>query len=549
MVKLHNEAIKQTRVVPDSGALKQFYKPCLRLIHMAELGDQVWSPDGAQVLGTPVGNETFVQRHVEERLAKEKQLWDAIPEVPDLQSSWQLLVQCAGPRANHLLRTLPPSQSRAYAEAHDDGMWAAGQALLGELPGSAEEVKMARDLATLPMRMGGLGLRSASRTAPAAYWASLADALPMIAQRLPAVAEMAINSLEQRQATESRPQGLAEAVAASELLAREGFLQRPGWHELRGGLRPQQCMSNEPGEWAHGWQYYASSTREHHFRRCTVLPSSSPADKAHLRTHSGRYAGAALAGAPTAPEFTIEPTEFRTLLLERLRLPLLVTEAHCEGCGRKLDELGRHRGACNCSGRLKRRAKPREVAMARICREAGATVKTHAKPRDMNIGVAASDERGIEVLAQDLPLWSGMQLAVDVTLRSAISAAGAARPRAAMEDGVVANGARRDKEVAYPELVASKRCRLVVAAIETGGRWSDEAALFIEDLACARARDAVFYLRAAAALAWQRRWARLMATSCAAAFARSLIAPAGCVAASSGDGPAPCLCDLLCREA
>ena len=212
---------------------------------------------------------------------------------------------------------------------------------------------MARGLATLPMRMGGLGLRSATRTAPAAYWASLADALPMIAQRLPTVAEQAIKSIEEGQAPEGRPQGLAEAVAAGELLAREGFLQLPGWNELKDGLRPEQHMSNEPGEWAHGWQYYASSTREHHLRRCTVLPSSPPADKAHLCSHSGRHAGAALAGAPTAPEFTIEPTEFRTLLLERLRLPLLLTDARCEGCGRKLDEPGRHRGACNCSGRLK----------------------------------------------------------------------------------------------------------------------------------------------------------------------------------------------------
>ena len=34
------------------------------------------------------------------------------PKVPDLQCAWQLLVQCAGPRCHHFLRTVPPSQSR-----------------------------------------------------------------------------------------------------------------------------------------------------------------------------------------------------------------------------------------------------------------------------------------------------------------------------------------------------------------------------------------------------------------------------------------------------
>ena len=59
---------------------------------MAVLGADVWSPAGVKVLGTPVGNDAFVQQHVEERLADEKRLWGAIPEVPDLQCAWQLLL-------------------------------------------------------------------------------------------------------------------------------------------------------------------------------------------------------------------------------------------------------------------------------------------------------------------------------------------------------------------------------------------------------------------------------------------------------------------------
>ena len=62
--------------------------------------------------------------------------------------------------------------------------------------------------------------------------------------------------------------------------------------------------------------------------------------QAHLRGHSGRNAGLALAHCPTAPEFTIPPHLFRTLLLERLRLPLQFTEATCEGCQAPLGHDG-----------------------------------------------------------------------------------------------------------------------------------------------------------------------------------------------------------------
>ena len=53
------------------------------------------------------------------------------------------------------------------------------------LPGDRQDQEMAHNIASLPMRMGGLGLRRALRMAPAAWWASWADTLHMIHQRLP----------------------------------------------------------------------------------------------------------------------------------------------------------------------------------------------------------------------------------------------------------------------------------------------------------------------------------------------------------------------------
>ena len=84
-------------------------------VDMAELGPDVWNPLGIKILGTPVGHDEFVVNFLEERLAEERKLWDAIPSIPDLQCSWQVLLQCAGPRCHHLLRTVPPRQCAGYA--------------------------------------------------------------------------------------------------------------------------------------------------------------------------------------------------------------------------------------------------------------------------------------------------------------------------------------------------------------------------------------------------------------------------------------------------
>ena len=97
---------------------------------MEDLGPDVWNPQGVKILGSPVGSEAFVSAFIERRLVDEQKLWDAIPSVPDLQCAWQVLLQCAGPRSHHLLRTVPPSQSGQYA-----GMRRTMEVLLGTIPG------------------------------------------------------------------------------------------------------------------------------------------------------------------------------------------------------------------------------------------------------------------------------------------------------------------------------------------------------------------------------------------------------------------------------
>ena len=90
---------------------------------------------------------------------------------------------------------------------------------------------------------------------------------------------------------------------------------------------------------------------------------------------------------------------------------------------------------------------------------------------------------------------------------------GEAHPHAADTDGALLK-ARADKEMAYPEVATSGRCKLV--AIETCGRWSDEAAEMIRLLSHAKAREAPSYMRCLV-------WTRMLSVTCATAFASSLI--------------------------
>ena len=126
---------------------------------------------------------------------------------------------------------------------------------------------------------------------------------------------------------------------------------------------------------------------------------------------------------------------------------------------------------------------PTEHCLQRVCREAGAVVQPNAYLRDMNIGVRSADARRIEVLASGLPCFGGAQLAVDITLRHYLTATGAARALANERGNRLLAEARHDKERTYHELLRSRRCKLVVVALSTGGRWSTEALGFIHTIA------------------------------------------------------------------
>ena len=217
-------------------------------------GSEVPSAEqGIKVLGTPIGHPEFVAAHLERTLAEHQVLLSRIPSIPDVQCAWLLLLHCASARATYLLRAVRPELVRPFAAAHDQGLWQCFCQILQISTDLCDD--NARATASLPLSLGGLGLRSAVRTSHPASWASWADCLPMINKRHPEVAAQIMQSLEDGP-TSPTLRSLSEVARHLEGL--QGFTVPP-WQALADGYRPppHEPEDQEPGTQRQGWQHEA----------------------------------------------------------------------------------------------------------------------------------------------------------------------------------------------------------------------------------------------------------------------------------------------------
>ena len=370
-----------------------------RAAEAAKPGARVWrgsevptEEQGIKVLGAPVGHKDFVRKHLERILEQHEVLLNGIPRVPDVQSAWLLLLHCASARVNYQLRVMRPECVLEFARAHGENMWRVLCTIL-EVPTTACS-RNARDLSSLPLSLGGLGLRSAIRARVSAYWASWADTLPMMQSRHPQIADIMVYHLEG--VTESPCLGAASSAAAE--LDELDDMDVPQWSELAAGLRPpsREPEHHEPGAPRHGWKHEAAVCVERRYRHDSLFSRMTAPERAMVRSQAGPNAGVALSTCPCSPLSRIESPLFGGLLQRRLSLPLPLSKRIC-GCGFPNDQFGHHRAACSRTGLLGRRGFPLESAAARICREAGGRVATNMFVRNMDLGAPnAADNRRLD---------------------------------------------------------------------------------------------------------------------------------------------------------
>ena len=162
----------------------------------------------------------------------------------------------------------------------------------------------------------------------------------------------------------------------------------------------------------------------------------------------------------------------------------------------------------------------------------------------MNVGVRAIDDRKIEVLAQDLPCFGARSW--PLTKHCGAWLAGTVSPDHTPRRWTGQFSCKQEptKRSGFQRLTTG-RCRLVVVAIEKGGRWSEEAVDLLWQLSCAKARDVPHFMTHQAAPVWERRWSRMFSTSCALAFAASLVEPAQNDHMCEAGGEPPSVAEVL----
>ena len=248
---------------------------------------------------------------------------------------------------------------------------------------------------SLPFQLGGCGLLSAMRSRVPAHWASWVDSLRTIHCQHPAPAELMVRNLLE-------PSGFRHFGAAAfchEVLCNRGY-GAPGWRVLT--AQPKGLAARVLGVLAiphEGWQRDASSLLEQLFLD-SVLARVSLDQCALLHSQGGPLAALPFTAMPVSPHQRFDSDIFRVLLLRRLSLPLPLSSTLA--------------GVAVLSTALV----TVQVVCWQVCWGGGVmhwSLRQHVL--DL-VGICVQDQRRIEVIAEGLPIFHGVQLAIDTTLVS-----------------------------------------------------------------------------------------------------------------------------------
>ena len=272
-------------------------------------------PDACfKFLGTPIGTRAFVERFTQEkRTDKAAKLLEEIVWIEDGQIAHKLLMRCMGAsRVMHAMRTTRPDWIMPQLKSVDDAVMNSLESCLGlALPQSA------RLQASLPTRLGGLGLRSAERHAAAAFLTSRLATKELCCAMGPHF--------------QWHARGAENALAAAAALCNDTLPQaeRVSLEALMGAPLGQKELSQRLDKALHD----------------SLLSSSSEALRARLRAVSAPHAGAWLTALPSENlDQRMKHAEFVAAVKLWLCLPFLHTDCWCPKCDQVLDRLCAHAG-------------------------------------------------------------------------------------------------------------------------------------------------------------------------------------------------------------
>ena len=437
------------------------------------------APDGIVAVGTPIGSQLFQTEYLAEAIDDVKKTLTAMKDIvqentqkrsrkhPILQSVFQLLRLCTLSRVNLLTRVLPPEVTTGPITVLEDTLYETLLQLLQiSLPANHSANLYMRTIATLPLRLGGMGVPHCASSLQAAFigaWALVG------VQVKRAVASLSANSapiVTLRNTISDVQADLPNESPLRETLVAAAFLETP-----RTGVQ------------------HAISAALAESRRAKLLTTALADVPANYRIRSAflscsmPYAGAWLSILPTHPGKAMTDEQFRIAARLRLQVPLtsgIPSGAKCSLCNKDVDSLGVHALQCNKNAAgLTHRHEAVNDSLLQIIRSTGLrtakdlNVTTHFQRR---AGQANTANLKADIIVQDFDGHS--RIAIDTTIGTPLPISAHAKNVAAL--ATHAELTKRDK---YQKVYSITDAQILPFSLETYGAWGEVAVVTIKKLA------------------------------------------------------------------
>jgi len=410
---------------------------------------------GLDLLGSPVFGsaeffESFPGKRVDKVLASQAHLAD----LDDPQVELHLLRSCLGLcKVVSLLRTTPPGSIDHQLQRFDDGLRSSFSKIM-----RTSVSEKAWQQAALPVRVGGLGLRSAVRSHAAAFLGSCNLSRDLITfllsppqQRLAMLPEVGLPQ------PAVPPPGRDARVAPQEI---PGRLEAVG--RLRTALGDIPALPPELQTARQGTLQAALDKTD----LGTLLDASSVRDKARLNTLASAHASAWLWAIPNSHlGLTMQRHEFLTALRYWLGIKFYAIDRVRCSCGAVIDSFGDHLLGCSCGPlRIGRHDALRDILFHALLQDCSQVRREQRVTGD-------SQTRPGDIFHPDFS--DGRPGYFDITVRQSLMPCFIAR--AAVTAGAAAVAGEQAKDHQHLARVEDAGARFFPLVVESLGLWSDSS--------------------------------------------------------------------------
>ena len=291
--------------------------------------------DGFELLGTPVGSDTFVKDACRGKVEKLNPLLSKLSLLQDAQIGVLLLRYCGVPKIMNLLRTVPPCLVDVACVQHDDNIVTTFEEIIGIKCTDTQKQQV-----RLSIKNGGFGLTSARDTAPSAFlgaWANSLNHLPVHDDYVRPMCSYVIDDLQS-----------SNYSISTHLNSSLHDLHNDS-QSLKEIIPSISSLPDHPKKLQRRLQLVKNKSS---FQRYLEVCSTDK-EKARLISSSGPNAGSWLEAIPSTQHFTLSSAQFRTAALMRLGAPLpaLSNIQKCtQNCGNSVDLYGYHLLTCKWGG-------------------------------------------------------------------------------------------------------------------------------------------------------------------------------------------------------